>query len=307
MTAVLDELPLRANVAVIRLRSLGDCVLSTPALHLLKAARPDLRVAVVVDPAWSAIYEGNPDVSAILPPTVAAVRQFEPALVLNLHGGTTSARLTALSGARWRAGFAHYRFRFLYNIRMPRAQEVLGVERPVHTAEHVASAIFSLGVTVGAIPRAQIFTERSQFATDRPYALIHPVASEPAKTWNAAGFLAVANFLRNEANLEPVFLGGPGDDLAAFREYRIAQGQTLVETKKLVAGARLFFGNDSGPAHLAAAFGVPVTVLFGNSDPAIWGPWRTESTVLSVANIDEICAADAIASVRALLPVGARA
>ena len=305
MTAVLDELPLGANVAVIRLRSLGDCVLSTPALHLLKTARPDLALAVVVDPAWSSVYEGNPDISAILPPSVAALRHFQPALVLNLHGGTTSARLTALSGARWRAGFAHYRFRFLYNIRLPRAQQVFGVARTVHTAEHVASAIFSLGVTASEIPRARIFAKRSQFRTDQPYALIHPVASEPAKTWNAAGFLAVARFLRNEANLEPVFLGGPADDLSAFREYRIAQGQTLAETKNLVAGARFFFGNDSGPAHLAAAFGLPVTVLFGPSDSAIWHPWKTDSTVLCASQISDIKAADAIASVKTLLPVGA--
>ena len=33
-------------MAVIRLRSLGDCVLVTPALEILKRARPDLQVAV---------------------------------------------------------------------------------------------------------------------------------------------------------------------------------------------------------------------------------------------------------------------
>ncbi len=26
---------------------------------------------------------------------------------------------------------------------------------------------------------------------------------------------------------------------------------------------------------MAAAFGLPVVVIFGASDPAIWGPWRT--------------------------------
>jgi heptosyltransferase-3 len=42
----------------------------------------------------------------------------------------------------------------------------------------------------------------------------------------------------------------------------------------------LFVGNDSGPAHMAAAFGLPVVVLFGPSSPAIWGPWKTESEVV---------------------------
>jgi ADP-heptose:LPS heptosyltransferase len=48
-----------------------------------------------------------------------------------------------------------------------------------------------------------------------------------------------------------------------------------------MAGAALFVGNDSGPAHIAAAFGVPTVVLFGSSDPVTWAPWRTESQVLT--------------------------
>ena len=47
-----------------------------------------------------------------------------------------------------------------------------------------------------------------------------------------------------------------------------------------MAGASLFVGNDSGPAHMAAAFGLPVLVLFGSSDPLVWAPWRTVSQVI---------------------------
>jgi len=301
MTPVLGELAHEAHVALIRLRSLGDCVLATPAVALLKAARPDLKIGVVVDERWAAVYESNPNIDAILPLTVHAVRGWRPALVLNLHGGATSARLTALSGARWRAAWTHFRHQYLYNIHIPTAQEILGVQRTVHTAEHAASAIFALGVTIQPIPRAQLFAEPAR--ARKPYALIHPVASEPAKTWAPERFCAVANFCRNEANLEPVFLGAPGDDLSAFQEYTIQQGQSLRETKQLAAGASVFIGNDSGPAHLAAAFGVPCTVLFGPSNPAIWGPWRTEATVLQALPMSEIT----VNQVLNAIPVGARA
>ena len=46
MATILERLPSGARVAVIRLRSLGDCVLTTPALELLKRSRPDLKVIV---------------------------------------------------------------------------------------------------------------------------------------------------------------------------------------------------------------------------------------------------------------------
>ena len=58
---------------------------------------------------------------------------------------------------------------------------------------------------------------------------------------------------------------------------------------RLLASAALFIGNDSGPAHMAAALGVRVVVLFGSSDPAIWGPWKAEGEALVGAHgIDSI-------------------
>ncbi len=267
-------------MAVIRLRSLGDCVLTTPALDILKRARADLRLAVVVEDRFRAVFEENPAIEEILPPETGALRRWHPDLCLNFHGGTRSAWMTRLSGARFRAGFAHYRSLFAYNLRIPTAQEILRVNRKVHTAEHLASAMFYLGAPLTAIPRAQLF---SAAAEPRPAAggpaVIHPVASTPAKTWPAARFLAAARHLC-QTGFDPVFIGAAADDLAPFREFRTLAGAPLSEIKRLLASASLFVGNDSGPAHMAAACGLPVIVIFGTSDPAIWGPWRTTSEVL---------------------------
>jgi ADP-heptose:LPS heptosyltransferase len=263
---------------VIRLRSLGDCVLTTPALDILKRARPDVRLAVVVEDRFRAVFEGNPDIDALLQPNWRELRAWRPHLCLNLHGGNGSARLTALSGAHWRAGFMHYRWPSLYNVRIPRAQKILGEERTVHTAEHLASAMFYLGAPRVEIPRARLFAAPPVSA--KPYAVIHPIASQPDKTWHASGFLRAARFLRESLDLEPVFVAGPAEDLRAFGEFRTIAGAPLGEIKSLLSGASLFLGNDSGPAHMAAAFGLPVVAIFGASDPAIWHPWRTPSVVI---------------------------
>jgi ADP-heptose:LPS heptosyltransferase len=278
MPSVLDSLAPASRIAVIRLRSLGDCVLSTPALEILKRARPDLRVAVVVEDRFREVFAGNPDVETLLAPEWRALRAWRPRLCLNLHGGGASARLTALSGARIRAGFGHYRFPWLYHIRIPRAQQILGEERTVHTAEHLASAMFYLGAPRVEIPRARLFAAVPPAGP--PYAVIHPVAAAPGKTWHAAGFLAVACYLRESCGLEPVFIAGPGDNLQAFRACRTVAGAPLAEIKSLLRGAALFVGNDSGPAHMAAAFGLPVVVIFGSSNPAIWHPWRAAGAVV---------------------------
>ncbi len=279
MGQLLERLPNCARVAVIRLRSLGDCVLTTPALALLKAHRSDLEIAVVVEDRFRGVFEGNPDIAMLLPPEPAAVARLHPALTLNLHGGTRSMWLTATSRARMRAGFAHHALGFLYNARIPRAQEILGVERAVHTAEHLASAMFWLGVPQMEIPRARLYaSDANRWA--EPYAVLHPFASAAEKTWPAERFLSVARQLQ-QSGLEPVFLAGPTDDVQPFSNFRVQHNAPIAEVKSIVAGAQLFIGNDSGPAHIAAAFGIPVVAIFGASNPVTWAPWRTDARVLT--------------------------
>jgi ADP-heptose:LPS heptosyltransferase len=279
---VLERLRPRSRVAVVRLRSLGDCVLTTPALEILKQSRPDLRVAVAVEDRFRAVFEGNQDIEVILPPDAGALRRWRPELCINLHGGTRSAWMTALSGARFRAAFAHFRHAFVYNVRIPRAQEILGEERKVHTAEHLASAMFYLGAPEREIPRAKLAAGAWTLRNALPAncATIHPVAAAAEKTWTREGFLAVARHLRS-CGIEPVFIGAAADDLSAFAGYLAVKGASLSDIKALLARSSLFVGNDSGPAHMAAAFGIPVVVIFGASDPAIWGPWRTPFEVVT--------------------------
>jgi len=277
-TDTLDRLAPRSRVAVIRLRSLGDCVLSTPAIHLLHSARPDLRIGVVVEDRFADVFADNPDVAEVLPPSFLALREFRPDLCLNLHGGTSSARLVFLSRAGLRAGFDIFRPGWIYNIPIPTAQETLGISRRVHTAEHMASAVFYLGAPVSEIPRARLFPPegRSRHAPAGQYAVIHPFAATAEKTWPAASFHELAKKL----DLEPVFIGAAGEDLSPFSEWRGVSGESVAEIARLMRGASLFVGNDSGPAHIAAAFGVPEVVFFGPSDSEVWAPWRTAAEVL---------------------------
>lgn len=274
--SLLEQLPQGARVCLIRLRSLGDCVLTTPAIALLKQARPDLRVSVVVEPRFEEIFAGNPNVETTLSPDWRIVRSSKPDLIVNLHGGSRSIWMTALSGAPWRAGFSHHSFTFAYNLRIGRAQRILGVNRTVHTAEHLASAFFSLGVPFAEIPRANLFAEPSPI--EGRYAVLHPFASASEKQWPAERFLELGRFLAL-CHIEPIFLAGPEDDAAIFESQRVFRG-SLPEVKSLLSAASVFIGNDSGPAHMAAAFGIPSVVLFGPSNPVIWGPWRTEAEII---------------------------
>lgn len=274
--SLLQHLAPQARVCVIRLRSLGDCVLTTPGLELLKRARPDLQIGVVVEDPFRAVFDDHPAVSECLKPTWQAVRSWRPRLCVNLHGGTRSQWMTALSGARFRAGFTHHSVTMAYNVRIGRAQRILGVGRVVHTAEHLASAFIAMGVPLQDVPQASLYAPPSPI--EGRYAVLHPFASSPDKRWPAEKFCEVARYLKLWS-IRPIFIAAPGEDTCDFRAHDVFQGG-LKEMKSVLSGASLFIGNDSGPAHVAAAFGVPAVVLFAASNPVIWGPWRTESQIV---------------------------
>lgn len=280
---ILGQLSHGAAVTVIRLRSLGDTVLTTPALQILRRERPDVWIVVLLDEGLLPLLEGSPDVDQIIPVTssgkldlIRLVRSLKPELCLNLHGGSTSAWITALSGAKWRAGYGHFTVQLVYNVRIPRAQEILGraTDAPVHTAEHHASAMFHLGAERVEIPPARLHA-KPRPSPRAPYAVFHVAAAYETKRWDAENFLSAARYVKYKHGLAPLFLAGPGQDylLYPFRDQECLRELSIGAMKTVLNEAALFVGNDSGPAHVAAAFGVPSVVIFGSSDSAVWGPW----------------------------------
>ncbi len=245
---------------------------------------------------FAGVLDGQPDIDGVLrlaprgglaakARLLRAVRALRPSVCVDMHGGSTAAWLTALSGARWRAGFAHFRRARAYNVRIPRAQEVLGraAAATVHTAEHHAAAAIHLGASPGEIPPARLAAP--PVGAVRPYALVHPGAAFHTKAWPVARFRALGRELRERHGLPPVFLAGPGEEGLASQlpACDVRTGLSLAGLMSLAAGARLFVGNDSGPAHVAAAFGVPCAVIFGSSDSRAWHPWKTPHRVVETA------------------------
>lgn len=310
--SLLPELPSGAHILVIRLRSIGDIVLLTPALRLTKEWRPDVHIAVVIESRFRELLEGNPDVEEVLHPgegvgwrkivsrlrALRELRRRKFDLCVDLHGGPTSRVLARASGARRKVGFAHCRGRGLYHIRVPDARAILG-QATIHTAEHQAAAFFYLGLPRKEIPRAQLFVSDKDrvwwrekraslgISQGREYAIVHPTALYKTKEWAPEKFAKLGKYLEDEAGLTPVYSCGPGEDptldaveQAAGAGLRRLENASLGQFAAALAGARLFVGNDSGPAHMAAALARPLVVIFGSSSSTIWGPWPSSGAGL---------------------------
>ncbi len=117
------------------------------------------------------------------------------------------------------------------------------------------------------------------------FAILNPGAGWGAKQWPAERYGEVAQAL-SRLGLRPIINYGPREEaLAKIAESASAGAAhalsfSVGELVALMRRARLFIGGDTGPVHLAAALHVPVVALFGPTDPARNGPYRTQGVVL---------------------------
>ena len=122
-----------------------------------------------------------------------------------------------------------------------------------------------------------------------PFIALHPGAAWRPRAWRAERFAELADRLAASHKLPFVVVGLAAErDIeramrAAVREARVAWlfgVLSLSEIAALLRASRLFIGNDSGLAHLAAACGTPVIALFGPQDPRRFAPWSTRTRTL---------------------------
>ncbi|MGA3212234.1 MAG: glycosyltransferase family 9 protein [Terriglobales bacterium] len=326
-SSVLPDLPPGAKVLILRLRSLGDLVLETPAITALHRWRPDLRIAVLAEPRFAPVFEGNPDVDEVIQSrkslqTAGELRSRGFAAVFNQHGGPRSVLLTRASGAPVRVGWQGFQFSFLYNVTVPRPQEVFG-RVTVHTVEHRMSQFYWTGLPRGPIPPLTVVLQPdAEISVGRwldswriekgNYAVLQPGAKVPAMRWPVAKFAAVARWLMDNHGI-PSIVNLDASDAEVALEARqafkgcgvVADAMNVRELIALIAGARLVVANDSGPAHLAAALQRPSVVIFSHTNPEKWKPWQAPHRIVQTGAVYDSIRGDETIVVSESRPVGA--
>jgi heptosyltransferase-3 len=112
-------------------------------------------------------------------------------------------------------------------------------------------------------------------AWDGRVVVVHPGSGSETKNWPLAGFVRVAERVKARG-FAPVFSFGEADVELRRSFDRLKTGFGVLPPADLIGLAETFaascgyLGNDSGVTHVAAAVGIPVTVLFGPSDPGLW-------------------------------------
>lgn len=286
------------SVLLVRLRvGLGDLLCTVPAVRALRAARPDLHVALTTWPETAGVltrmrpwvdelvpFPGAPGIpertpDGSLPSWLAAQRARRWDLALQVYGDNPAANAVSEGvGPRLAGGFAPTASRGKDPaLHLPYPHALHEADRHLRLLEH-------LGLPLGA-PRSLEWPvtaedEAGTAALGLPrgtYAVLHPGATSPSRLWPVERFAAVADGL-SAAGLRVVVGGVPSEaattaavvDACRAPVTDLTGRTSLGEYAALLRDAAVVVANDTGTAHLSAAVGGRVVTVFLSGDPRRW-------------------------------------
>ena len=283
------------RILLMKLRYLGDVVLCTPVLPLLRKHFPDAKITFLVNPGTAEVLQDNPYVDEVwvLPRQlwwqqwgmIQRMRDAKFDTVIDLTDGDRSAFLSWMTGASTRLGYNRER-RWRGNFY---SQVLPSAYGSMHMVEYHQQALAGLGIhEVIGNPEVYLNSDAEQqdqkifddiFPNDQPLVLLHPTARYAFKAWPLERFAALADWLAGKGlgvgligSQQEMLIGQQIMNLSKHAPVSLMGKTSLPELTALMRRCHLLIGNDGGPLHMAAAVGCPVVGLYGPTDPAVWGP-----------------------------------
>jgi lipopolysaccharide heptosyltransferase II len=300
----------------VRLDSLGDVLMTTPALRALRESLPDCHLTLLTSAAGAAAARHIPEIDDALvfaapwmktaPGAPAedlamvdrlAALGFDAAVIFTVYSQNPlpAAYLCYLAGIPLR--LAHCREnpyglltdweidpepQDIVRHEVRRQLELVGTVGALTTNERLSFTV-PLAATGSAIRRlAALDIDRT-----RPLVVVHPGASAASRRYPPAQFARAIDLLTRQTGCEVVFTGDANERSLAssIREdmheptHVLAGELSLAELAALIGEADLLVSNNTGPAHLAAALGTPVVDLYALTNPQ-HTPWQVPCRVL---------------------------
>jgi heptosyltransferase III len=280
-----------ASLLLIQPRWMGDVLLCTPAMRLVRAALPDARIDFLTEAAGAAVLADNPHIDDVIvagdegtAARMRVIRNRRYDAVVDFRSTGSTALVTLASGASFRVG-VHGR-----GVRNLAYSHVLARERrPIYMARQKTAMLAPLGIRsdnddhslhieIGDRQRERAAHVWQKHALDgHPVAAISAVSRIGYKQWGAPRWAAVADHLAARG-MRILLSSGPGErgDAAATAALMRAPAvweygdSSIRDLAAMYQRCALWVGNDGGPKHVAAAAGIPTITVFRFPVGKVW-------------------------------------
>lgn len=309
------------RILIIRPSAIGDIVMASPMIRVLRDAWPQAHIAWLADESVRGILDNHPKLSEVIYWTKERwrkklkslhllslsvdvrgfsaelkKRRFE--LAIDAQGLFRSRFLARLSGAGHRIGLdSGEPGRSLMTRIVPRGDD----KRPM--SSEYRQLMLALGLEPGPFAPEIVLSGKDHEAAqnklsvlklNRRFALFCPFTTRPHKHWFPERWAELANHLAAAYDLPVLILGSERDEragrsirsLAEAPVYDLIGRTSLAEAAAIVAQAALVIGVDTGMTHMGTAFKRPTIALFGATCPYL----QTPSPATVVVYVPQTCA-----------------
>jgi len=289
------------KILIIRFSSIGDIVLTTPVIRVLKTQLDSAEIHYATKKQFSSIFQENPYIDKMhylqdsLPDLVRELRQENFDYIIDLHNNLRTRIIKLLLGVQ-SSGFDKLNFQkwLMVNLKVNKLPSV-------HIVDRYLDAAKSLGIKNDSLGLDYFIPEKDEIPQDwlpeshRSGYVVYAIGGQ-----HATKKLPLNRMIELCAKIKrPIILLGGKEDAAtgdAIKLYFEKQGvslavQTMIynacgtcnlnQSASIVKNATHVFTHDTGLMHIAAAFKREVISIWGNTIPDFgMYPYRTKFTVL---------------------------
>jgi heptosyltransferase-2 len=301
------------KIAIFQTSFIGDSVLTTPLIKKTAKLFPDSKIVVITRPQTDDIFRPMKEVDEIILndkkgwnkiagiwKTAQAIQKAGVDIILVPHRSFRSALIGWLSGVPVRIGFTSSEGWFLYTKTVPFSWMIHDAERNLSLLQGIVKEKFTAEkLNMRYTPSAEENVARlmKDFNLEgKTLVGIHAGSAWPTKCWPMDYFVKLITRLQTEMGVKVVLVGGGqkdadlGEKICQLSEGHAANlcGKTsLADLMALMEHFKLFITNDSGPMHIATAFGVPTLGIFGPTTRELgFFPYGSDNRVIEVKGLD---------------------
>jgi len=310
------------KILIIALSGIGDALMFTPALKLLKRNMPEAEIdALVMIKGAEDIYSSNPNLNKVyyfdflkegkfnsLKFVAGLRKKYDVSINVYPSNRKEYNIVNCLIGAKQRVGVRYLRrnkqnFGFLNNVTIPEDDSVHNVQTNIKLCEALTGKKFDEEPSLEFYLAGEEENLSKQFYADHSIKVdelvigFHPGCATHKnhikRRWAQEKFSELGKKLINEKNVKILLFGGPDEkELKENIISRISSTDAIVvnsgnlrESAAIMKRCNLFVTNDSSQMHIAAAMQLKVVAIIGPTNHNYIYPWKTEHSIVSL-NLD---------------------
>jgi len=310
------------KILIIALSGIGDALMFTPALKLLRKNLPNVEIdALVMYRGAQEIYSSNPDLNKVIHFNFLEEGVFKSLKFLfqlrkkydasiNVYPSNRKEYnlISRVIGAKKRAGVVYLRknksnLGFLNNVGVLENDDVHNVQTNIKLCEALIGKKFSeeppleFPIPENEIVSGNKFFNDAGISANELVIGFHPgcatLKNHIKRRWEPEKFAELGKKLIKDHNARILIFGGPEEkdlkdqisSLINSEKVNVINADSLTKSAAIMKRCNLFVTNDSSQMHIAAALGLKVVAIIGPTNQKYIYPWKTEHQIVSL-NLD---------------------